>query len=153
MSRSTIRNRVLGVCAAVCIAVSAAAIAQEHMNANERLCNTFRQDVIMGGKIDEAAKYATSDFKEHNLRLQADGLQAFIAKYRQMRAGSARRPRVSGAPPMPRPRWMLSGGNIVVFITPIPAHPDAAHRGQMVPASTHYDVWRLRDGKLAEHWD
>jgi predicted SnoaL-like aldol condensation-catalyzing enzyme len=143
----------LGMCVAVCVAVSAAAIAEEHMNANERLCNTFRQDVIMGGQIDAAPMYAASDFKEHNLRLQADGLQAFMTKYKQMRSGSAPPARASAAPPMPRPQWMLSGGDIVVFITPLPAHPDAGHPGETVPASTHYDVWRIRNGKLAEHWD
>jgi predicted SnoaL-like aldol condensation-catalyzing enzyme len=48
---------------------------------------------------------------------------------------------------------VLSAGDIVVFYTPMPARPDPANPGRMLPASTHFDVWRLRDGKIAEHWD
>jgi predicted SnoaL-like aldol condensation-catalyzing enzyme len=132
--------------------------AQEHMDKNAQFCEDFDQNVIIGGKLDEASKYLTNDFKEHNLRLTADGLEAFTAKLKAMRANAAGRGGGrgrggrggGGAAPH---RTVLSEGNIVVFITPQPERNDPNNPGRKIPASTHFDVYRLENGKIAEHWD
>ena len=90
--RLNIRNMLVGGAAAAFLAVSGGAFAQGRLDAHAQFCDDFDHNVIMGGKIDEASKYLTDDFKEHNARLTADGLQDFIAKLKAMRAGAAASP-------------------------------------------------------------
>ena len=61
------------------------------------------------------------------------------------RGGGAR-----GPAPM---RTVFSHDDVVVFLTPQAARPDPNNPGQQLAASTHFDLYRLRNGKIAEHWD
>jgi predicted SnoaL-like aldol condensation-catalyzing enzyme len=137
----------------------ASARAQEKLDKNAQFCEDFDQNVIIGGKLDEASKYLTDDFKEHNQRLAADGLQNFVKKMMEFRANQAARGGGRGAGgrgrggQTPAMRTVFSHDDVVVFISPQPARPDPNKPGEQLPASTHFDVYRLRNGKIAEHWD
>ena len=149
------RNKILGglLSTVATLMVVGSALADPGLDAKDQWCDDFFHNVILGAKIDQASKYLTADFKEHNLRLAAEGLPEFIAKFKAMRANSAVRPVGAGSSGTAPPRTVLSQGDLVVFILSRPARSDPAAPGQMLPASTHFDVYRLRDGKIAEHWD
>src|SRR3954465_12288889 len=68
-----------------------AAAAQEKLDKNAQFCEDFDQNVIIAGKLDEASKYLTDDFMEHNQRLMANGLTEFVQKMTAMRAAQAAR--------------------------------------------------------------
>ena len=143
---------------AAIVLVAPGAAAQEKLDKNAQFCEDFDQNVIIAGKLDEAPKYLTEDFVEHNVRLTANGLQEFVQKMTAMRAAQAARAggagrgggRGGGAPVQ---RTIFSHDDVVVFLRPIPARPDPNNPGQQIAASTHFDVYRLRNGKIAEHWD
>jgi predicted SnoaL-like aldol condensation-catalyzing enzyme len=153
-------------CGAVAMLALTPAIssAQEKLDKNAQFCEDFDQEVIIGGKLDLASKYLTDDFKEHNARLTANGLAEFTQKMMAMRAGRGNRgggqaaggQRAGGAgrgAAAPVQRTIFSHDDVVVFLRPIPARPDPANPGKEIAASTHFDVYKLRDGTIAEHWD
>jgi predicted SnoaL-like aldol condensation-catalyzing enzyme len=152
-----IRLHTLGVAAlvgAALIASPAAARAQEKLDKNAQFCEDFDQHVIIGGKLDEASRYLTEDFKEHNQRLTANGLAEFLEKMKAFQAGRAGGNRGQGGRgPAPVARTVFSHDDVVVFISPRPERDDPQNPGRKIPASTHFDVYRLRNGKIAEHWD
>ncbi len=146
-------------CSAAMMCVSGTARAQERLDKNAQFCEDFDQNVIIGGKLDEASKYLTDDFKEHNQRLTANGLAEFLEKMKGFQAGRAGgnrgqgggRGRGQGA--ANANRTVFSHDDVVVFVSPRPERDDPQNPGRKIPASTHFDVYRLRNGKIAEHWD
>ena len=131
------------------------AFAQETLTGNAKFCDDFDQNVIVMGKLDEASKYLTEDFKEHNIRLDADGLGPFVEKMKEMRAaqagrGGGRGRGRGGSAPV---RTAEMSGDLVVFYTLNPPRPDPNNPDKMLPPTTHFDVYKLRNGKIAEHWD
>ena len=141
---------------AAVILVAPGAAAQEKLDKNAQFCEDFDQNVIIAGKLDEASKYLTDDFIEHNQGLTANGLTEFVQKMTAMRAAQAARAGGAGRggrANAPRQRTVFSHDDVVVFIAPIPARPDPNNPGKEIAASTHFDVYRLRNGKIAEHWD
>ena len=92
MQRFTIRALAITGCAVITLLLSPpVARAQEKLDKNAQFCEDFDQEVIIGGKLDLAPKYLTADFKEHNVRLTASGLNDFVAKMTAMRAAQAAR--------------------------------------------------------------
>jgi predicted SnoaL-like aldol condensation-catalyzing enzyme len=160
MTKKTTRALILlgAFGAALCLAPGSVA-AQEKLDKNAQFCEDFDQNVIIMGKLDEASKYLTDDFKEHNARLTANGLPEFLDKMKGFQAARAARAggggtRGGGAARGPAPmRTVFSHDDVVVFLTPQPGRPDPNNPGQQLAASTHFDVYRLRNGKIAEHWD
>jgi predicted SnoaL-like aldol condensation-catalyzing enzyme len=161
MQRFMLHTRVLAGCATLALALSAqSAQAQEKLDKNAQFCEDFDQNVIIGGKLDQASKYLTDDFKEHNVRLTANGLQDFMAKMQAFRsaqaarAGGAGRQGGGGRGAAPQAaRTVFSHDDVVIFMRPNPDRDDPNNPGQKIPGGTHFDVYKLRGGKIAEHWD
>jgi hypothetical protein len=42
---------------------------------------------------------------------------------------------------------------VVVFIRPLPDRDDPNNPGQKIPGGSHFDIYKLRNGKISEHWD
>jgi len=128
-----------------------AAVAQQALDANAKFCDDFLATVIRGGKIDQASKYLADDFIEHNVNLTATSRAEFLPKLKalQDRGGFARLAAAGAAQPQ---RTVFSHDDVVIFISPRPPQDNPNNPGQkMIP--THFDVFRLRGGKIAEHWD
>ena len=158
--RTTLGRLALG-CAVVSLAWVAPAAAQEKLDKNAQFCEDFDQEVIIGGKLDLASKYLTNDFKEHNVRLTANGLNDFVAKMTALRAGRAGGAgggnrqgggRQGGGAP-PAARTIFSHDDVVIFMRPNPDRDDPNNPGQKIPGGTHFDVYKLVGGKISEHWD
>ncbi len=162
MNLFTVRALALaGFAAVAALALPQPAHAQEKLDKNAQFCEDFDQNVIIAGKLDEASKYLTDDFKEHNVRLTANGLQEFVTKMQGLRAGragggnrqgGAGGGRQGGGAPQAA-RTIFSHDDVVIFMRPNPDRDDPNNPGQKIPGGTHFDVYKLRNGKIAEHWD
>jgi predicted SnoaL-like aldol condensation-catalyzing enzyme len=146
-------QRFLLLSSAVALLLTGTAFAQEKLEGKAKFCDDFDQDVIIAGKLDLAPKYLTEDFKEHNLRLAANGLADFTEKMKAIRAAAAAKGGGRGRGGAPRARTVVTDGDLVMFYSVIPERDDPNNPGKKLPAGTHFDVYKLRGGKIAEHWD
>jgi predicted SnoaL-like aldol condensation-catalyzing enzyme len=166
MTRLSIRGLALVSGAAAVVLLSGPPVrAQEKLDKNAQFCEDFDQNVIIAGKLDEASKYLTDDFIEHNVRLTAHGLAEFTEKMKAFRAnqvgrrggggggGAAGGGGRTGGQAAPAPRTIFSHDDVVVFMRPLPDRDDPNNPGQKIPGGTHFDIYKLRNGKIAEHWD
>jgi predicted SnoaL-like aldol condensation-catalyzing enzyme len=154
MSRSRKSTWVVGWMGAFTLVSAGAVLAADTMDAKAKFCDDFDHEVIMGGQLDKASHYLTNDFQEHNRMLEASGLDDFLVKMKAMRERFANRPAGGAAGgAAPPARTVLTNGDLVVFVTEQPVRPDPRNPGQTLPASSHFDVYQLRAGKIAAHWD
>jgi predicted SnoaL-like aldol condensation-catalyzing enzyme len=168
MTRLSIRGlAMLSGAAAVLLLSGRPATAQEKLDKNAQFCEDFDQNVILGGKIEDASKYLTDDFIEHNVRLTSHGLTEFVEKLKGFRANQAGRRGGGGGgaaaggggragggqAAAPAPRTIFSHDDVVVFMRALPDRDDPNNPGQKIPGGTHFDIYKLRNGKIAEHWD
>jgi predicted SnoaL-like aldol condensation-catalyzing enzyme len=104
---------------------------------NKRLVRAFVDDILVGGRMERLAGYFDGDhYLQHNPQV-ADGLSGLGAALKAMaEAGVAMQ--------YDRVHKVLGEGNFVL----------AASEGRF--AGKHvafYDLFRVQDGKIAEHWD
>ncbi len=95
---------------------------------------------------EQARKYLTEDYIQHNPNI-ASGADAVIE---WTKTEEARRARESMRPAPEPPLFVAEGDKVVMMIArevPDPEDPAKTYR------SYWFDMWRIEDGKLAEHWD
>lgn len=107
--------------------------------ANKALVNAFIDDVFIGGQLDRAADYIVSEpgaYKQHN-PMVADGLDQLGAAFASMQqAGSAFS--------FSKLHRIVAEGNFVFTMT----------EGAVGDTpSAFFDLWRVEDGLIVEHWD
>jgi predicted SnoaL-like aldol condensation-catalyzing enzyme len=95
---------------------------------------------------EQARPYLTPTYIQHNPNI-ASGADAIIEWTRSAQAQQARETmRPAPAPPV----FVTQGDRVVMMLprdVPDPADPSKTYR------SYWFDMWRVEDGKLAEHWD
>lgn len=95
---------------------------------------------------EQARAYLTETYIQHNPNI-ASGADAIIA---WTKTEEARRARESMRPAPEPPVMVAEGDKVVMMISrdvPDPRDPGKTYR------SYWFDMWRVEDGKLAEHWD
>ena len=103
---------------------------------NKAFVAAFLDDVIIHGKAEKLATYLQKDFLQHN-PLEADGISglgAFLAA--QAEAGTPLK--------FDRVHHVYGEGNFVVSVS------EGNFAGK---PSAFYDLFRIDNGKIAEHWD
>ena len=131
------------------LAVSACASAQarpSRAEANKRLVLDFFRVVFEAENADAAVDYLTPGYIQHNPRVPT-GRDGFVSTFRGMFHG----PRPVEPTLRRQPVAVVAEGDLVTVIwkRPMPEPDD--------PAKTYdsfmFDLFRIEDGKLAEHWD
>lgn len=109
----------------------------QHTQANKAVVRAFIDDILVGGKMDRLSRYIDGDrYHQHNPGI-GDGLSGLGAALQAMaKAGVVMR--------YDRVHKVLGEGNFVLAIS------EGSFGGQAV---AFYDLFRLQDGKLVEHWD
>ena len=114
-----------------------AAVDHELTENNRSLVRTFLEAVLIGGQLDQLTDYVNEDdFAEHNPQLADDistlrlGLEASDKDLRRIDYRRVHR--------------VLAEGNFVLGVSE--GYYDGAH-------CAFYDLFRVADGKLVEHWD
>lgn len=117
------------------------------LEANKQLVLAMWHDVIDGRNIDAARKYMAVDYKQHSPGIPS-GVEALIAFLHTEFPDS--RPLPPGYP-LTKFEFVLAEGDLVqlMFQREIP-DPQAAGKTVKV---WWYDTYRVKDGKIVEHWD
>jgi predicted SnoaL-like aldol condensation-catalyzing enzyme len=112
---------------------------------NKRLVYDFWREVFEAAHMDLAPNYMAETYIQHNPRVPT-GRQAFIDFFSKVRKPSPIEPKVK-APLVA----MTADGDLVVmaFVREYPEPQDPSKKY----TTTWFDMFRIVDGKIAEHWD
>jgi predicted SnoaL-like aldol condensation-catalyzing enzyme len=113
--------------------------------ANKKLVFDMWRAIIQGGHTELAPRYFTEGYIQHNPNV-ASGCDALIAYMESTRPVRPIEPRVT----FPVVAIMAEGD--LVMVATVSYAPDPENPGQKY-AGTHFDLFRIEEGKIAEHWD
>ena len=121
------------------------ASADPRLAANKRLVYDFWREVFEGGHMELADKYMTESYIQHNPTVPT-GRAAFIdffSKFAKPKAieATVKAPLVA----------IVAEGDVVVlsFVREVAEPADPARKY----TTTWFDMFRVQDGRIAEHWD
>ncbi len=112
---------------------------------NKHFVYDFWREVFEAAHMDLAPNYMAEGYLQHNPRVPT-GRQAFIDFFSKVRKPLPIEPRVK-APLVA----MTADGDLVtmVFVREYPEPSDPSKKY----STTWFDMFRIVDGKIAEHWD
>ena len=114
----------------------------------QELIRRFYEDVLVSGHIDALDEIATADYEEHDpLPGQGVGLQGLKDRVTMLKEGLAVRFTIEDVIQTGDKlvvRWTNSGTHLGKFLGIPPTNKSFSVAG--------IDIYRLEDGKLAEHW-
>ena len=114
------------------------------LQANKTLIYNLFREVLEARHMELADKYLAEDFIQHNPNA-ADGLPALKKFF-------AGRPAQPIAPKLKRPiTAIIAEGDMVMVIYPREL-PDPKDKTRKY-TTTGFDAYRIRNGKVVEHWD
>lgn len=113
--------------------------------ANKKLVFDMWRAIIQAGHTEMAPQYFTEGYIQHNPNV-ATGRDAMVAYMKQTRPVLPIEPRIH----FPVITIMAEGDR--VLIATVTYSPDPENPGKKY-AGTHFDMFRIEDGKIAEHWD
>jgi predicted SnoaL-like aldol condensation-catalyzing enzyme len=148
--------------AVLCVVAQSAALAQVPVQANpdhaallasadpklaenKRLVYDFWREVFEAGHMELADKYMAESYLQHNPNVPT-GRAAFVEFFTKFRKPKPIEARVSD--PLVS---MTAEGNIVVlaFVRELADPKDSSKKY----TTTWFDMFRIENGKIAEHWD
>ncbi|MGH8218960.1 MAG: nuclear transport factor 2 family protein [Steroidobacteraceae bacterium] len=112
---------------------------------NKRLVFDFWRIVFEGGHMDRAPEFMTESYIQHNPNVQS-GRAAFIATI-----GKVRKPKPI-APLIKVPVVAITADRDIVTVATVRKVRDS-RRPQHIYYMTWFDMFRIENGKIAEHWD
>lgn len=113
--------------------------------ANKQLVADFWREVIEAGHLERAADYLAEGYVQHNPNVPTgrDGFVAFFSRFAKPKDVA---PTIAG----PLVAIVAEGDLVVVsFVSERPDPKDAAKKY----TTTWFDMFRVKDGKIVEHWD
>jgi predicted SnoaL-like aldol condensation-catalyzing enzyme len=113
--------------------------------ANKKLVFDMYRAIIQAGRTDLAADYFTEDYIQHNPNV-ATGRDALVAYIKKTRPVTPMEARIT----FPVISIMAEGDMVMVAV--VTYEPDPETPGKKY-ATTHFDLYRIENGKIAEHWD
>jgi predicted SnoaL-like aldol condensation-catalyzing enzyme len=116
-----------------------------HLAANKKLVFDMWRAIIQGAHTELAPKYFTKSYIQHNPNV-ATGRDAMVQYMKSTRPVRPIDPTIT----FPVVAIMAEGDKVLVAT--VTYSPDPEHPGQKY-AGTHFDLFRIEHGKIAEHWD
>ena len=113
--------------------------------ANKKLVFDMYRAIVNAGRTDMAEQFFTKEYIQHNPNVKSgrDELVAYIKKTRPVREMTK-----DVAFPVIA---IMAEGDLVTVAT-VAMIEDTENPGQKY-ANTHFDMYRIENGKIAEHWD
>ena len=128
---------VLALVAMGCGPLAAQSAAQEDKNL--KMVMAWWKDVVVTGHADQASKYMADSFVDHDPNVMG-GRAEFLAHYAKMAKGS-----------LPAtPAESFAKGDYVALVF---EHPDRDPKTSTPYSFFTYDIFKVKDGKIQEHWD
>jgi predicted SnoaL-like aldol condensation-catalyzing enzyme len=112
---------------------------------NKRLVFDFWRIVFEGGHMDRAPQFMTASYIQHNPNVKS-GRAAFIATI-----GKVRKPKPI-APLIKVPVVAITAERDIVTVATVRKVRDS-RRPEHIYYMTWFDMFRIENGKIAEHWD
>lgn len=113
--------------------------------ANKRLVYDFWREVFEARHMDLAPKYLTESYIQHNPNVPS-GRAAFVAFF--SKAGPPQPIEARIARPLVS---IVAEGDLVTLV--FAREYDDPNGGGKTYTTTWFDMFRIEDGKIAEHWD
>ena len=121
------------------------ASADPQLAANKRLVYDFWREVFEAGHMELAPKYMAEGYVQHNPNVPT-GRAAFVAFFTQYVKPKAIQPTIQA----PVVTMVAEGDKVIVsFVRATGDAKDASHRS----TTTWFDMFRIENGRIAEHWD
>ena len=121
------------------------ASADAHVAANKRLVYDFWREVFEGAHMELADKYMAESYIQHNPNVPT-GRAAFVAFFSKAVQPKPIEARIKA----PLVAIVAEGDYVVLSFARENADPKDASRKY---TTTWFDMFRLENGKIAEHWD
>jgi predicted SnoaL-like aldol condensation-catalyzing enzyme len=119
--------------------------ADPKLAANKKLVFDMWRAIIQGAHTELAPKYFTEGYIQHNPNV-ATGRDAMVAYMKSTRPVRPIEPNIH----FPVIAIMAEGDLVMVATVSFSTDPEAPDRKY---AGTHFDMFRIENGKIAEHWD
>ncbi len=122
----------------------------EKAEANKKVVLEYYRVVFQAHNVDAAPAYISTDYIEHNPQIPSSltGWQGF---FRELWKASPNKPVLPMLEPPIKPEIIVAEGDMVSGMWRVP-RPDADN-----PAKMHdtflFGIFRVKDGKILEHWD
>lgn len=112
---------------------------------NKKLVYDFWREVYEGGHMELAPKYLTETYIQHNPNV-ATGRKAFIDFFSAFKKPQPISPTIT----MPLVSIVAEGDLVILSFVSEHADPTDATKKY---TTTWFDMFRIENGKIAEHWD
>lgn len=112
---------------------------------NKKLVYDFWREVFEAGHMDLAEKYMAETYIQHN-PMVATGRKPFIEFFSKVRQPVPIEAKVKA------PLVAILGDADLVTMVFVTEHPEPADAAKKY-TTTWFDMFRIVDGKIAEHWD
>lgn len=104
---------------------------------NKEIVRAFAKDVLQGGKVDKVADYlSTEQYDQHNPHVE-DGIEGLAKHLKDIAATGQSYKYV-------KVHRLIGQGNFAVMYSHVKVADDDW---------AFFDIFRLKDGKIVEHWD
>ncbi|MBX5461702.1 MAG: nuclear transport factor 2 family protein [Steroidobacteraceae bacterium] len=115
------------------------------LEANKKLVYDMYREIIQAGRTDLIPKYFPEDYIQHNPNVPTGraALAEYIRKTRPVRPIE---------PMITFPVIAIMAEGDLVLVATVNYAPDPEKPGTKY-ANTHFDLYRIENGKIAEHWD
>jgi len=113
--------------------------------ANKRLVYDFWREVFEGAHMEFADKYMAESYIQHNPNVPT-GRAAFVEFFQRVRKPAPIEPRIKA----PLVAIVAEGDLVVLSFAREHADPKDATKKY---TTTWFDMFRIENGKIAEHWD
>jgi predicted SnoaL-like aldol condensation-catalyzing enzyme len=154
--------RILLVCGAIIAGTGLAALAQEppvgvkdqqallkshdpKLAATKKLVFDMYRTIVQAGRYEQAGKFFTKEYIQHNPNVKS-GLDAIVEYIRNSR------PQREIPAEMSFPLISLIAEGDMVMVATLTYEPEPDKPGERY-ATTHFDLYRIENGLIAEHWD
>jgi predicted SnoaL-like aldol condensation-catalyzing enzyme len=121
------------------------AAADPKLAANKRLAYDFRREALEGGHLDLAEKYLAEDYIQHNPNVPT-GRAGFVKFF------SAFTKPVAIEPTIKAPLVSIVAEGNLVALSFVQEETDPRDSSKKY-TTTSFDMFRIEEGKIAEHWD
>ena len=121
------------------------ASADPALAANKKLVFDFWREVFEAGHMDLADRYMAETYVQHNPNVPT-GRAAFVAFFTQFVKPKPIQPRIAA----PLVTIVAEGDKVILSFVRETADPKDAGKKS---TTTWFDMFRIENGKIAEHWD
>jgi predicted SnoaL-like aldol condensation-catalyzing enzyme len=111
---------------------------------NKKLVYDFWRTLLEARQVDQADKYMAEDYVQHNPNVPT-GRKAFVDFFSTL-------PKQELKPTIQRPLVAIVAEGDLVTLAFVDEQPDPRDKTKKY-TTTWFDMFRVKDGKIAEHWD